>query len=199
MKNTKKVFLLFVFILLSGWVNAQAFSDGKNLVMFGFGFPATSKIKNDFNDYKKFIDYKFNNYGTLHLKYEHGLHEHFGLGLNVEYSAASLTYKYDDSNLLRYQVNIKSKVMGIYGRFNGHLPIGDDFDIYAGVGLGYSYKIDHYDDNNPNSTSSHKTSVFEFDYQLTLGLRYMVKPGFGLFGEVGIASTTGQLGVALAF
>ena len=96
-------------------------------------------------------------------------------------------------------MNIKSKVLGAYGRLNAHLPIGDSFDIYCGAGLGYSYQLDNYDDNNPGSTSSQKTSVFEFDYQLTLGARYMVKESFGLFGELGIASTTAQLGIALAF
>lgn len=199
MKNSAIILVFLCSLIVGGNAKAQSFEDGKNLVFFGFGFPVPSKIKNNYSDYKKFIDYKFKNYGTLLLKYEHGLHENFGIGLNLEYSAASASYKYDDINLLRYEVNVKSKVYGFYARLNGHLPLTDSFDIYGGAGLGYSYQLDNYDDNNPSSTSSKKTSVFEFDYQFTLGARLMIKENFGLFGEAGIATTTGQLGVALGF
>jgi hypothetical protein len=187
-------------MLTTSLLRAQAFDDGKNILSLGFGFPATSTIQNSFDQYKSFIDYKFKNYGTVVFKYEHGLQKYFGVGVNFDYSAASVSYKYDDSNLLRYQVNIKSKVFGFYGRLNAHLPIGDKLDIYGGAGLGYLYKIDNYNDDNPaGSTTSHKTSVLDFDYQLTVGARYMVKDHFGLFAEAGHASTIGQLGITLGF
>ena len=199
MKNFRKIFLLFISLPAASLLNAQAFGDGKNIIALGFGFPATTTIQNTFDNYKSYIDYNFKNYGTVVLKYEHGLQKYFGLGLNFDYSAASVSYKYDNSNALRYQVNIKSKVLGSYLRLNGHFPIGNKLDIYGGVGLGYLYEIDNYDDNNPNTTTSHKTSVLNFDYQLTLGVRYMLKDHFGLFAEGGHATTNAQLGIALGF
>ncbi len=199
MKNFRKIFLLFSYVLIASHLRAQAFDDGKNIIDLGFGFPATSTIQNSFDQYKSFIDYNFKNYGTGVLKYEHGLQKYFGIGINIDYSAASVSYKYDNSNALRYQVNINSKILCFYARLNGHFPIGDKLDIYGGVGLGYSYEIDNYNDNNPNSTTSHKTSVLNFDYQATLGIRYMLKNHFGLFAEAGHATTTAQLGIAIGF
>jgi len=199
MKNFKKIFLLAICVLTASLLRAQAFDDGKNILSLGFGFPATSTIQNSFDQYKSYVDYKFKNYGTVVLKYEHGLQKYFGVGINLDYSAASVSYKYDNSSSLRYQMNIKSKVLGFYGRLNAHLPIGDKLDIYGGAGLGYYYEVDNYSDDNPNSTSSRKTSVLDFDYQLTIGARYMVKDHFGLFLEGGHASTNAQLGITLGF
>ena len=189
-------------ITFSGNVFSQAFDDGTNLIFLGFGIPPSERIKNDFNrDYKNYIDYKFSNYGTGVLKFEHGLHKYFGIGLNLEYSGASVSYKYDDSNTLRYQRTIKSNVFGFYGRINGHYPIGEKLDIYAGVGLGYLYTLNKYTDTNPNPTvnTQQKQVVLDFDYQFTVGLRFMVKDNIGLFAEAGWATTPAQLGLVFKF
>ena len=199
MKNLKRTFFLFVLVFTSCLLHAQAFDDGKNLIFVGFGFPAPSTIQKDFDQYKDFYDYKFKNYGTVVLKYEHGLQKYFGVGINLEYSDASVSYKYDDTPTLRYEVNDNTMIFGVFGRLNAHLPIGDNFDIYGGAGLGYLYRIDNYSDTKYNSTSSQKSSIFDFDYQLTLGARYMVKKNFGVFGEIGRATTLAQLGIAFGF
>lgn len=203
MKNTKKALLFVVFVSLSSLLNAQAFDDGKNVVALGFGFPATTSIRTYYDEIyhnDKFYNNKYTNYGTGILKFEHGFHKHFGMGLNVEYSRSSAVYKYDFTSALQYQLKVKSSRAGFFARFNGHLPIGESLDLYGGVGLGYTYRFDKAEDSNPsNTTLSQKTSVFDFDYQLTAGARYMVKESFGLFFEVGRATTVAQFGVALAF
>ena len=200
MKNIKRIFLFSACILTVNFLHAQAFDDGKNLIFAGFGFPAPSTIQKDFDQYKKFIDYNFKNYGTVVVKYERGLQKYFGIGLNLEYSAASVSYKYDDVNTLRYEVKVNTMVAGAFLRLNAHLPIGDNLDIYGGAGLGYLYRVDNYTDTKlSNSTSLQKSSIFDFDYQLTLGVRYMVKKNFGLFLEGGRATTIAQLGIALGF
>ncbi|HXP51820.1 MAG TPA: outer membrane beta-barrel protein, partial [Bacteroidia bacterium] len=154
---------------------------------------------------QNYSDYNYKNYGTIVLKYEHGLAKYFGFGLNLEYSGANVTYKYPvsrgpfrlDTN---YQANVNGTVMGFYARLNGHYPIGDKFDIFAGFGLGYLLTIDKSTDNNPNSNNKDfNTQSIVFDYQFTFGLRYMVKEHFGLFAELGYASTTVQMGVTLGF
>jgi len=199
MRRLKKIFLLFGFILGSNFLQAQAFDDGTNIVSIGFGLPATSRIQKSFDQYKNDIDYNYKNYGTVVLKYEHGLQKYFGMGINLEYSNGSVSYKYDDNNLLRYQVNVKSSLYGFYARLNGHFPIGNSLDIYGGAGLGYIYQQDNYNDSNPHSVISRKNTVWDFDYQLTLGARYMIKEHFGLFAEVGQASTIAQIGICLGF
>jgi hypothetical protein len=200
MGKFRQIFLFCGLILGSNLIYSQAFNDGTNLIYLGFGLPATSRITNTFDQFKSNIDYNSKNYGTIVLKYEHGLQKYFGVGLNLEYSNGSGAYKYDNTNQLRYQVNITSSLIGAYARLNGHFPIGKSLDIYAGAGLGYTYKIDNYTDTNPsNSNISRKNTVFDFDYQLTLGARYMMKEHFGLFAEFGQASTTAQLGICLGF
>src|SRR5258708_5980317 len=113
--NKIKLLLLFVLLIpFSGSVFSQAFDDGTNLVFIGFGLPPGQRIQKEFDQYKNFIDYKFKNYGTGVFKFEHGLTKYFGMGLNLEYSRSSVTYKYDDTNSLRYQVDITSNVFGFY-------------------------------------------------------------------------------------
>jgi hypothetical protein len=199
MGKFNKIILFCSLILGSNLVYSQAFDDGKNLVSIGFGLPATSRIST-FDQYKNYENYNFKNYGTVVLKYEHGLQKYFGMGLNLEYSNGSGAYKYDNTNQLRYQVNITSSLIGAYARLNGHFPIGKSLDIFAGAGLGYTYKIDNYNDTNPtNSNVSQKNTSLNFDYQFTLGVRYMIKEHFGMFAEIGQASTIAQIGISLGF
>ena len=204
MKKIKNLTLLLSAILVSSLVSAQAFDDGKNLVSVGFGFPPTARITESLTQYQNYNDYNYKNYGTVVLKYEHGLSKYFGVGLNLEYSGANVTYKYAVARVFKtdtnYQVNVNGTVMGFYARLNGHYPIGDKFDVFGGVGLGYLLTIDKSTDNNPKSTSNDfNTQSVIFDYQVTFGARYMVKEHFGLFAEVGWASTNVQVGITLGF
>lgn len=204
MKTLKKLFLVATVCLSAIAVNAQAFDDGKNLLSIGFGFPATSRIVGDLTTYNTYSNYNYKNYGTVVLKFEHGLMKYFGMGLNLEYSSAAVTYDYNQPRPFQsdttYQRTIKSTVMGFYARLNGHYPIGSNFDIFAGVGLGYLYTLNNDTYTDPNkSGNNYNAKAFNFDAQFTLGLRYMIKDHFGLFAEVGSASTTVQMGITLGF
>ncbi len=204
MKKIKIAGLLLMCFVFSKPVFSQAFDDGTNLINIGFGLPAGTRITRDFEPYKKYTDYKFKNYGTVILKYEHGLHKYFGIGLNLEYSGSSANYKYDDNANIaapRYLVTIKGNAYGFYARFNAHLPIGDKLDFYGGAGLGYFYTVNTKTDTNPNANTNiqQKSTVLDFDYQLTLGARFMVKDNVGVFVETGRATTAFQLGLVLKF
>jgi len=203
MKKTKLsiLFLILPFITFTS-AFAQSFNDGVNLISVGFGLPPGQKIKSDFDsNYKNYIDYKLKNYGTGVLKYEHGLSKYFGLGANFEYSGTSVSFKYDDANTLRYERQIRSNVFGFYARLNGHFPIGNKVDIYGGIGLGYLYTVDTYNDTNPNpgTNMQKKQTVLDFDYQATFGVRFMVKENMGLFFEAGWATTPVQVGMVFKF
>lgn len=200
-KISSLVLSLFMF---SCYSFSQSFDDGTNLISLGFGVPPGQRIANDFNkDFKSFIDYRLKNYGTVVLKYEHGLNKNFGLGLNTEYSGATVSYKYDYNNnsTWRYEYRIKSNVFGFYARMNGHLPLTDKFDLYGGVGLGYLYTINKNSDTNPITAKDFQQTqkILDFDYQITLGARFMVKESVGFFVELGWATTPAQIGVAFKF
>lgn len=180
---------------------AQSFDDATNLISVGFGIPPAQRLTNDFSkSYKNYIDYRLNNYGTVLLKYERGLLENFGMGLNVEYSGAAVSYKYDDTNLLRYERKVKTNVFNFYTRFNVHYPVGEKLDLYAGLGLGYEYSISKYTDSNPTLVDVNQTQkVLDFDYQATIGARFMLKETLGIFAEAGWATTNGQIGISFKF
>jgi hypothetical protein len=200
----KKLILVCTILLASTGAFSQAFDDGKNIISFGFGFPATTYITETLPNYQSDLNYDYKNYGTVVLKYEHGLMKYFGVGLNLEYSAANVSYQYTVQRVFNtdttYNVKINSSVLGAYLRLNGHFPIGDHLDIYAGVGLGYLYQLNNYNDNNPDNTGkNNKTQSLQFNAQFTFGLRYMIKEHIGLFAEIGSATTTVQMGVAFGF
>lgn len=202
MKKLRTFLLTCATLFACQFTTAQAFDDGKNLVSVGFGFPPTSRITESFSGYQNDQNYFYKNYGTVVLKYEHGLMKYFGVGLNLEYSAASVSYQYHDVGVFvpdtTYNVTIKNSVLGGYVRLNGHYPVGDKLDLFAGVGLGYLYTTDIYTDNNPYRTNKNTKSLV-FDAQFTLGMRYMIKDHFGLFLELGSASTTVQMGITFGF
>ena len=202
----KKVILSIILFLSFNRIFAQAFQDGTNLISLGFGLPPGQNISQNVDPYKSYTDYKFYNYGTVVLKYEHGFHKYFGCGLNLEYSNNSVNYQYNDAinSSLIYQRKININIFGAYVRMNGHFPIGEHLDLYGGFGLGYLYTINKVNDTNTSATTSTSTQknsskVLDFDYQATLGVRYMIKPGFGLFGEIGHATTVCQLGFVFKF
>jgi opacity protein-like surface antigen len=197
-----RISVLFVGLIAAPLCSsAQAFADGTNLVSIGFGLPPGTKLTQTYDPNPSFTVYKLKNYGTGILRYEHGLNKYFGIGLNLEYSASSNVYDYDNNSNLLYSVTVNRSVFGGYLRMNGHFPVGDKLDFYAGVGLGYLYTVDNTNDSNPNTNlnTSHKNSVLDFDWQASVGARYMVKNGFGVFAEIGYATTLCQVGVTLKF
>jgi opacity protein-like surface antigen len=200
------LFVLVSFLFTSTNSSAQAWDDGSNVISLGFGLPPSKRINDDFDIYKqKFYDFKLSNYGTGVLKFEHGLHKYFGLGLNLEYSASRVTYKYSAFDLTpdeyEYNGEVRNKIIGGFARFNGHFPVKDKIDIYGGAGLGYLYTINNIQDTNPNEsiTVNHREKILDFDYQITVGVRFMIKDHIGMFFEVGRATTICQLGLAFKF
>jgi opacity protein-like surface antigen len=209
MKKIRTISLVWALLLISRLVSAQAFDDGTNLVSLGFGLPATNKFVDEFGAFStdaEFYNYKLKNYGTGVLKYEHGLHKYFGLGLNLEYSAASSHYERENNPKIHDTIvtDVKSKIFGMYVRMNAHFPVGDKFDLYAGAGLGYLYTLNTYSNQIKKDAVTEpqpdkRKSVFDFDYQLTIGARYMIKEKLGVFLEVGKATTIAQLGLVAKF
>lgn len=196
-------FVLSAFLLTNSQTFAQAFDDGSNVISIGFGLPPSKRVFEDFDFRQNYYDYRLRNYGTGVLKYEHGLHKYFGLGLNLEYSATKQTYKYadqSDPNDYKYNVERKNKIIGGFLRFNGHFPVGQKLDFYGGAGLGYLYTLSLRTDSNPSVVDTKKKeTVLDFDYQLTLGVRFMIKDHIGMFFEIGRATTVCQLGLAFKF
>ena len=149
----KLVFALLIGLLINSKSTiAQVFDDGTNVISIGFGLPPEHKDGKDFQNFSIFNNenytYKFTNLGTILLKFEHGIHKNFGLGLNTEYTSTKATYA-DPSNE-DFSAQVKSNIFAFFLRLNGHLPVTEKLDLYGGVGLGYEYTIDKYSAENSN-------------------------------------------------
>lgn len=200
--NMKKTLVLG--LLLTAFIftsNAQAFDDGTNLFSIGFGIPPAQRIIRDYKNSSNtnFNNEKINNYGTFIGKFEHGLHKYFGLGLNVEYSAANRSFGF--TNKPDYIQQERTALLAAFFRFNGHIPVSDKFDIYGGLGLGYERTVLKSKEVNSlgETVKDQKFTGNEFGYQLTIGARYMIKESIGLFAEFGRASSIAQVGCAFKF
>lgn len=196
-----KTALVLATLFISGFASAQAFDDGKNLLSLGFGFPPSPSINQTLTQYQSYDNYNYKNYGTGVFHFEHGLMKYFGVGLDAQYTSAFVTYQTTDATLNTVTKTVNEQVLGTYIRLNGHFPIGDHLDIFAGFGLGYQYTV-----NNGNQTgklasdnTNFQQKAFDFKSQFTLGARYMIKDHFGLFAEVGWASTNVEMGITFGF
>lgn len=105
-------------------------------------------------------------YGTgILASYDHGIHEFLSLGLGGEYYFKRHKDHTDDHFFIAGRLNL---------HLNPLLGLGDKFDIYPGVKLGLHGNA--------------------FGWGAHLGLRYMLTPKVGLFGEFG---NMGGLGVVI--
>lgn len=105
-------------------------------------------------------------YGTgIVGTYDHGIHEFISLGLGGEYYFTPHKDHVDDHFFLAGRLNF---------HLNPLIGLGNNFDIYPGLKLGLH--------------GSH------FGWGAHLGLRYMLNPKIGLFGEFG---NMGALGIVI--
>jgi hypothetical protein len=202
MKTIRIAMLLLILVSAPAVSFAQAFADGSNLVFVGFGLPPGTKLTEQNEPVSPLYSvHTLHNYGTAILRYEHGMHKYFGIGINLEYSASSDVYTDGTTSSQTYNTTINRSVIGGYLRMNGHYPATDKLDFYAGVGLGYLYTLDHTDATYPVSSQNNSTTnkALNFDWQASVGARFMVKQGFGVFAEVGYATTACQVGFVLKF
>jgi hypothetical protein len=89
---------------------------------------------------------------------------------------------------------VSHTVIGVRGAL--HYQLGDKFDAYTGLFLGYDIVSWKYDD----SWSGAKGSVGSaFDYSWFLGARYYFTDTFAAFGELGVGLAPVNLGVSLKF
>lgn len=120
-----------------------AFGDGANIITVGLGFGGGLG------------SYSLPGYSTssgigYNISYEHGLSNHWGIGLTISYSSSSLTYNqstlsdsfnYNTGQVVEYNTTVSDKytlsVLGFTVRGYYHFATSAKFDPYVGIGLGY--------------------------------------------------------------
>ena len=189
----KLVLSLFVGVitLMPSTTNAQAFEQGKSQISIGYGFANTTQSLLSNYDQTSYPNLEFSALGPMFLKYEYGVAEKIGFGLNIAYAGAGITYDdgVDRASLDWWGISYNARV-------NRHFGSHDKFDPYIGVGMGY--KMAKWT-ASAEGESEDTGALIPLGFETTFGARYMFTPNIGLYTEVGLAKAIAQFGINAKF
>lgn len=193
--------LLFFFSIATSTFG-QAFTKSYSLISAGYGFSDFSIENYAFN----ILDdiHITRTTGPVFLKYEHGLTEHLGMGINFAILQSDYTYsvQYDSAGVLAHK-DVEDSYLrySVLARLNYHFGTYNKFDPYIGMSLGYRSPLEIITtEQNGGFTSMHIYSDSNiFGFELTLGARYFISKNFGLYTEFGLAKAPIQAGLVLKF
>jgi len=204
----KKLILLTTCILLIGtYAKGQAFEKGKNYFSVGIGTGNFSQAFIRAAVEGSAENVKFIGTGPLFVKYERGVEEKIGFGINIAYMSNAVNYQETntDSVPYNYDAKLKCTTFSVLARVNFHLGDHEKLDPYIGIGLGYRSVNWSYTDNDRNSNTNAADLGFDafpsfpLGADLTFGLRYLFTQNIGLYSEVGMAKGVIQGGLQFKF
>ncbi|MBI35454.1 MAG: hypothetical protein CMP67_08840 [Flavobacteriales bacterium] len=187
----KLVLTLFVgaLMLAPSTSNAQAFEQGKSQVSAGYGFG--NFIQALFETYAVYDGFDKSLTGPLFVRYEYGVSEKIGFGVNFAYASVAADY----NDIFGDPQSINWSSWSALARVNRHFGESDKFDPYIGLGLGYRTASWKFTELGTGTT----TSLFPLGMEATVGARYMFTPNIGLYSEIGIAKAIAQFGINAKF
>jgi len=179
-----------------GW----AFGEGKIVLSLGYGAGSGGLLKAVLKAYEDSAGYNFTSFGPIHFRGELGLSEKVGIVLSVNYNSWRANWTHTGSGLAAtvYQDELKRTVTSILGRFNFHFGTTEKLDAYWGIGAGYRMPKYTFTSTEPGYDFT-VPGISHFGLETTLGVRYYLMPGFGLYGELGLAQSLVQGGIVVAF
>jgi len=189
-----KLSLLFVCIVLMFGIQtqAQAFEKGNNFVSLGYGFPNFNTAL--FKAFDENEGFSYSGIGPIHVKFEHAVSDHFGIGLSINGVSASASYKENNYN---YEFNRSS--IKFNARVNYHFGEMEKFDPYIGMGFGYGTSRTKLTTKDPNGSNESFPSFFPIGWESTIGTRYLLTDNIGIYTEVGLAKSLIQFGGCFKF
>ena len=183
MRKLTLTLILGAITLMPAITKAQAFEEGKSQISLGYGLV---------NSTQAFVfaygELENSSLGPIFLKYEYGVSEKVGFGLNVAYATASASY---DNIFLDELTSLDWWGASFNARVNRHFGSSDKFDPYIGFGMGYKIANWSYSNDDDNDIKA----LIPLGFEATFGARYMFTPNIGLFSEVGLAKGIIQAGL----
>ena len=190
------IYLIMVTLVLSSSATiarGQAFEEGNLVFSAGYGFPNLGKAF--FNLYKEEVGFEVNGIGPLHGKVEYAIADNIGVGLSINYVAYDVTW-HDETDNYIYSWDVNG--FSVLARFNFHFGDSDKVDPYVGVGAGYRLtKYEFFTDDPFWVEDNFNTFSLPTGFEATLGLRYYIVPMVGIYGEIGLAKSLIQGGIAV--
>ena len=201
MKKTIAILAVAVFGL-SGLnkLNAQAVNQGNVMVDVFYGFPNLAKtlISNTVDDLDSTDNIDIGGIGPVGGRFEYMISDKVGLGLEGNYSSASVTYNADSAGTT-YNYEVKRSVVRFMPKFYIHFGSSSDFDAYFGVAAGYRNVTWSFTSNDPNYDGIEDSGGIPFALRLSVGGRYYFTDNIGLSMEIGFGGGSGVVNGGLAF
>jgi opacity protein-like surface antigen len=179
-------------------VSAQSFEQGKSYVSLGYGFGNLSKALVKAAATASGTDSKLTSVGPVFAKYEYGVSEKVGLGLNLAYIGVKLSDDYSSGGTT-YTESISYNSLSVLARVNFHFATGDKIDPYFGIGAGYKTGGWKFKSTDSSYVVPVDLKGGGIGFETTLGIRYLITDMIGLYAEVGVAKAPVQVGLVAKF
>lgn len=185
--------------------DTKAHEKGQIHFSYGYGQPRLDKKLFDFHKDEK--EFRVVGVGPFFWKAEYGLSRK----LSVALSASYILYKSDWTRIhfdafrgvdRAYTYGNTLHDISANLRFNYHLFVNKEWDVYIGGGAGYNYfKSQDFTDYLPEDTTfqSHFKIPYPVSYEMTLGARYFFLTRTAIYIEAGIGKALVQGGFVFKF
>lgn len=131
---------------------------------------------------------------AIELAYEHGLSDHWGIGIYYSYQSATSTYTYQGFNsnfvLTNYTDTYKEALMVFCARGAYHFTVNEKLDPYVGLNLGYCTISSSYSTTDPSVTVTSSSSLTGIDFGGYGGVRYFFSNHIGAWAELQFATAS---------
>jgi len=181
-----------------------AFDQGNVVVSLGYGMP--NLTKSVYKAYESFIGYKVTGFGPMHIKFEYGVSEKFGVGLSVNTvsTKVSWTDTYEDwvdtaYVETTYESGVKFNAIAFNIRGNYHFVNTDKLDVYGGLGLGYNNSKSEFYSDDPDALVLSVSAFIPLGLEFSVGTRYFFTDNIGAYIECGLAKSVIQGGLSIKF
>jgi|SaaInl85LU_5_DNA_1037374.scaffolds.fasta_scaffold01708_3 hypothetical protein len=198
MKNKIKTGLLVLAspFLLSSIASSQIYQSESHNISAGYGF---GNLGNTIlSTYESNTNYSYSSTGPLFFKYEYGISENFGFGLNFSYLQGIATFN-SQSGQTTYRNEITRTGYNIMLRFNWHFGDHDFIDPYFGVAAGYRSNKWTSVLGDPSIDNLNIKAIFPLGLEATFGTRFFITDNLGAYVEVGLARAIAQVGITSTF
>ncbi len=202
MKKTLLALFVGMTAMYSSNVNAQAVEEGSVVIDAYYGFPDLYKatFKTAYANSGSEIDLKIGGIGPVGGRFEYLLSDKVGLGLDVVYNSASLSWREVSSvynpvttnyDPVTYDYKASTSKIGALVTFNFHFVDNDNLDVAGVLGAGYSNRSFKYESSDPNYTGGSVSGLIPVGFKLGAIMRYFFTDNIGM--NVGIGFGQGGL------
>jgi len=197
MKKTLLALFVGVSAMVSTNVNAQTVEEGNVIIDAYYGFPDLYKstFKTAYANSGSEIDLKIGGVGPVGGRLEYLLTDKVGLGLDVVYNSAKLTWREQqqvyntttgnyDTKIYDYEASTAK--VGAIVTFNFHFVDNDKLDVAGIIGAGYSNRNFKYTSTDPDYTGGSISGLIPVGFKLGAVMRYYFTDNIGLNLGIGL-------------